>query len=286
MKKTVVAAALGDCVHVAGVSNFLQMAESAGWNTIFLGPAVPIDTIIFAAKEHNADLVGVSYRLTAENAERLLGDFAEAADELRSKGTRFAFAGTPPVASKAKALGFFEAIFDGSESTQDVLSYLKGQPPDLLRDTNAFPQTMIDRLRWKAPYPLLRHHFGLPSMAATLEGIQCIAEARFLDVISLGIDQDAQANFFHPERQDALRKGAGGVPVRSAEEYARLYAASRCGNFPLIRTYSGTDDFIALAEMYRNTIHNAWGAIPLFWFNQMEVADPGTWKAPCVSISA
>ncbi len=43
--------------------------------------------------------------------------------------------------------------------------------------------------------------------------------ADFLHVISLGIDQDAQEHFFHPERQDVRRKGAGGVPVRSADDY-------------------------------------------------------------------
>ncbi len=32
-QKTVVAGALGECVHVAGVTNFLRLAESAGWRT-------------------------------------------------------------------------------------------------------------------------------------------------------------------------------------------------------------------------------------------------------------
>ena len=100
-QKTVVAAALGECVHVAGVSNFLRLAESAGWRTIFLGPAVPVDEVLAAARREQADLVGVSYRLTPENGERLLGLFAEEAAELHEEGVRFAFAGTPPVAQKA-----------------------------------------------------------------------------------------------------------------------------------------------------------------------------------------
>ena len=54
--------------------------------------------IIAAAKQDQADLVGVSYRLTPETRERLLGEFAEAADELRPAGVRFVFAGAPPVA--------------------------------------------------------------------------------------------------------------------------------------------------------------------------------------------
>ena len=271
--KTVVAAALGECVHVAGVMNFLRLAEAAGWQTVFLGPAAPVERVLAAAREHNASLVGVSYRLTPETGERLLAEFAEAADDLRAAGVRFAFGGTPPVAERARAIGFFEQIFDGSEPTESVLAYLKGQPLDQA-GVSAYPQATIERIGWKAPFPLLRHHFGLPTMEATRAGIEQIAEARVLDVISLGIDQDAQENFFHPERQDPRRTGAGGVPVRSADDYRSLYAASRRGNYPLLRTYSGTDDFVRLAEMYVETINIAWAAVPLFWFNAMDGRGP------------
>ena len=272
-RKVVVAAALGECVHVAGVMNFLRLAEHAGWRTVFLGPAVSVKDVVEASQRERADLVGVSYRLSPETGERLLGEFAEAAADLHAAGTRFAFGGTPPVAERAKALGFFERVFDGSEPPEAVLAYLKGQP-GTGRKEQVFPQTMIERIRWKSPFPILRHHFGLPTMEATVEGITKIAEAQVLDVISLGIDQDAQENFYHPERQDPRRRGAGGVPVRSEQDYRSLYAASRRGNLPLMRTYSGTDDFIRLAEMYVETINIAWAAIPLFWFNQMDGRGP------------
>jgi hypothetical protein len=93
-------------------------------------------------------------------------------------------------------------------------------------------------------------------------------------LISLGTDQDAQENFFHPERQNPRRKGAGGVPVRTPDEFRALYRATRRGNFPLLRAYSGTDDFIQYAELLTETIHNAWCAVPLFWFNQMDGRGP------------
>ena len=105
--KTVIAAALGECVHVAGVSNFLRLAEQAGWRTVFLGPAVPVEEVLAAARREQADLVGVSYRLTPETGERLLGEFAEAADELRNAGVRFVFGGTPPVAARVAASWLF-----------------------------------------------------------------------------------------------------------------------------------------------------------------------------------
>lgn len=271
--KTVVAAALGECVHVAGISNFLRLAEAAGWRTVFLGPAVPIEQVLEAARREQADLVGISYRLTPETGERLLGQFAEAASELHEAGVRFAFGGTPPVAARAQALGFFERVFDGSQPPETVLAYLKGQRAGPPQESD-FPQSTVARIAWKSPYPLLRHHFGLPTLEATRQGIEQISAAQALDVISLGIDQDAQANFFHPERQDPRRTGAGGVPVRNAADYRALFAASRTGNYPLLRTYSGTDDFIRLAELYVETINIAWCAIPLFWFNQMDGRGP------------
>ena len=271
--KTVVAAALGECVHVAGVMSFLRLAEAAGWRTRFLGPAVPVSRVLEEAQEHEADLVAVSYRLTPDNGERLLGEFAEEADELRSAGVRFIFGGTPAVAERARGLGFFHRVFDGSEPVEDILAYLRGQEREVASE-ESYPQTTIERIAWRAPYPILRHHFGLPTMEATIQGVAEIAEARVLDVISLGIDQDAQEHFFHPERQDPRRTGAGGVPVRSADDYRALYAASRRGNYPLMRTYTGTDDFIALAEVYVDTIHNAWCAVPLFWFNRMDGRGP------------
>lgn len=279
MTKTIIAGALGECVHVAGIANFLRLAEGAGWRTIFLGPAAPIGGFLQAAQqecvnpENETVLVGVSYRLTPETGERLLGQFAEEAADLYERGVRFAFAGTPPVAARAQSLRFFERIFDGSESPEQVLAYLKGQSVQGFTASD-FPQRVVDRITWRTPYPVLRHHFGLPTMEATIAGIEKIAEAQALDLISLGTDQDAQENFFHPEKQDPRRKGAGGVPVRTPDDFRALYEASRRGNFPMLRAYSGTDDFIRYAELLTETVHNAWCAIPLFWFNQMDGRGP------------
>ena len=223
---TIVAGALGECVHVAGVINFLRLAEAAGWRTVFLGPANSIEDVLAAARQEKARLVGVSYRLTAETGERLLGEFAEAADELHANGVRFVFGGTPPVAAKVGALGFFERIFDGRQSQETILAYLKGSA-DGNGELPDFPQSLIKRIHWKAPFPLLRHHFGLPTMETSVKGIQRIADSLALDVISIGIDQDAQQNFFRPDRQNPRARGAGGVPVRSVDDYTKLYQASR-----------------------------------------------------------
>jgi methylmalonyl-CoA mutase cobalamin-binding subunit len=269
---TVVGGALGECVHVAGIYNFLRLAETQGWRTVFLGPAVSPEAFIGAVQETGADLVALSYRLTPENGEALLRAFRDAVEEAGLTDLRFCFGGTPPVVARARTLGWLERCFDGTEPVEAVIGYLRGDDPAAGRGT--YPETFRDRLAWKHPFPLLRHHFGLPTLEATEAGIREIAEAGVLDVVSLGTDQDAQEHFFHPERQDPRRKGAGGVPVRSAGDFRRLYEASRTGNHPLLRTYAGTTDLLRLAALYQETIKNAWCAVPLFWFNAMDGRGP------------
>ncbi len=222
----------------------------------------------------NADLVGVSYRLTPETGERLLGEFAEAADELHAAGMRFVFGGTPPVAKRVQALGFFEQVFDGSQPPEEVLAYLRGQPVTGDQETD-IPQTTVDRIRWKSPYPLLRHHFGLPDMEATLHGIEADRRCQGAGCDLAGHRPGCPGEFLSPGAAGPAQMGSGrgagaqrgGLPKRCTKPAAR-------GNYPLMRTYSGTDDFIRLAEMYVETIHNAWCAIPLFWFNQMDGRGP------------
>ena len=117
---------------------------------------------------------------------------------------------------------------------------------------------------------MIRHHFGLPDLDATVAGIERIAAAGVLDVVSLGPDQNFQEHFFHPERMDRAQDGAGGVPVRSADDLRRMYAATRRGNQPLLRCYSGTNDQVALAEVLLGAIHNAWCAVPVFWYSELD----------------
>ena len=64
MAGVIVAGALGNCVHVAGVAAFLNIAEQLGYKTIFLGAAVPIDKFVDAIETYEPEIVGVSYRLT------------------------------------------------------------------------------------------------------------------------------------------------------------------------------------------------------------------------------
>lgn len=271
----IMAGALGDCVHVAGVSRFLTIAEQQGHETLFTGPATDIESFVDLIHQYNPDVIGVSYRLTPENARLMLEEFWGVIRAAGMADRRFVFGGTPPVAAIARELGGFEAVFDGAEPPDALIRYLRGETSQT-GPTTIPPQNAIARIRWKAPYPILRHHFGIPafSIEPTVEGIAQIAEAGALDVISLGADQDAQEHFFRPDLQDPKSKGAGGVPFRSEEDLLRLREAAQRGNYPLLRSYSGTADLLRYAEMLVRTLNNAWCATSLFFFNAMDGRGP------------
>jgi len=279
MKKRskILGGAIGECIHIAGISHFLDLAGKLGYETIFLGPASSIEKFISAMHEENPDIVAVSYRLTPELAGTLLKEFKQACERENLLDKRFVFGGTPPVIEEARKIGLFEEFFSENDPLDKVYRWLEQLPETAGKDeTDFFPQTLVERIKFKAPFPLLRHHYGVPaeSIKPTVDGICHIAESRAIDIISLGPDQDAQENFFHPEKQNPNRKGAGGVPFRSEEELFQLYRASQRGNFPLMRSYSGTSGHIKYADMLNRTIHNAWCATSLFWFNAMDGRGP------------
>ncbi|WP_242654642.1 cobalamin B12-binding domain-containing protein [Symbiobacterium thermophilum] len=266
--RRVIGGAIGDDVHVGGVVRFLQMAEQLGYEVRCLGPAVSVERLLEEVAAYDPEIVAVGYRLTPESGRAVLAHLARAAREQGQAGRRWVLGATDPVAEHGRALGFFEAVFGGSADWQDVVDYLRGAPT---RKAGGIPpQTVVERILWKRPFPLLRHHFGQPTVEATVEGIRRISEAGVLDVISLGTDQNAQEHFFRPEEMDPREHGAGGVPVRTPDDLRALYAASRTGNYPLMRCYSGTRDQLAWAEMLHETIHNAWAAVPLFWYSQLD----------------
>lgn len=268
MMKKYLGAAIGNCVHIGGIIKFLRLAEQEGHRTVFLGPAVGIDRLVEAVSDIKPDVVAIGFRLTPQNVEPLLQELEYAIKKRKLDGIEWIFGGTRPVAEAARKFSFLSTVFDGTEDTDDVINYLRGR--NLKEAEFSYADNIIDRIKSKYPYPVLRHHFGLPSFEDTVEGVKRIAEARVLDVISIGPDQNTQQFFFSPDRMNKDLNGAGGVPIRSIEDFSRLYAASRRGNYPLLRCYSGTADVFRFAEVLKDTIHNAWCAVPLCWYNVLD----------------
>lgn len=263
----ILGASIGNCVHVAGVYHFLQLAEQEGYECMFMGPAVSIEDVFVKIEEWQPDIVALGYRLTPENVVPLLNKVRDWTEK-RSRPPAWVFGGTKPVADVAAKYGLFSFISDGFDDIGDSIRFSRGD--DQKAGAESYGRTLVERIEKSYPYPVLRHHYGVPSMEETIRGIRHISEAKVLDVISLGPDQNAQQFLF---RQDVMKKefdGAGGVPIRSEEDFRKLKAASRRGNYPLMRCYSGTADVFEYADALHRTIDNAWTAVPLFWYNELD----------------
>jgi methylmalonyl-CoA mutase cobalamin-binding subunit len=264
----ILAASIGNCVHVAGVLRFLSFAEQEGYETLFLGLATPIDELIEKAMEYDPDVIGVSYRLTAESAKGLLEKLRREILDNGLEKKRWIIGCTEPIRPIAERIDIFERIFTGFSTDENTLAYLRGRSKVITEEDN--PQDLMTRLVVKSPIPLIRHHYGVPSFEETVEGVKAIAESSVLDIISIGPDQNAQASFFRASEMKDHLEGDGGVPLRTPEQLRELYQASRRGNYPLLRCYSGTRDLLKWAQMLKDTINNAWCATPLLWYSELD----------------
>ncbi len=265
---TILGAAIGNCVHVGGLHHFLKQAESAGYRTKSLGPAVSLQALARSISEMKPDIVAISYRLTATSAKNLFEELGSIIASENIRGCRFIFGGTPPAAKEADDSGLFEMVFNGTEDPSVIDAWLHGDKKKA--GPGSFPSSLVSRINHTYPYPVIRHHFGRPSLSETIEGASLIAESGLVDIISLGPDQNAQEFFFNPASMNHELDGAGGVPLRKPEDMRAIYEATRRGNFPLLRCYSGTRDLIRWAEMSVETINNAWAAVPLCWYSVMD----------------
>jgi len=130
-------------------------------------------------------------------------------------------------------------------------------------------------LRHRQP-PLIRAHAG-PYLHNRQEAVELflkwareLADAGFLDVLSIGTSQLTQSRF--GEDWGSAPNG-GGVPINSEQEFAAVWQASRP---MLVRTYAGTKDIPSLAQMYERTINIAWHALSLWWFCRIDGRGPNT----------
>ena len=267
----IIAGTIGNCVHVAGVMNFLTLAEKEKYDTEFLGIALPIDYIIKKIKELEPDIVALSYRLTPEPLESLLEELDEKIEREKLYNIKWMFGGTELTGKVAEKSLIFNKIFYGTEDIDEVIAFLKGNE---YSENEVFAKDLKTRIESKYPYPILRHHLGLPTIKETVRAIEKVADAKVLDVISIAPDQNAQAHFFEQDKMDHRLDSAGGAPIRTPDDFIKLYNASQRGNYPLLRCYSGTKDLIPFAKVLQTTIHNAWCAVPLYWYSDLDKRGP------------
>lgn len=161
--------------------------------------------------------------------------------------------------------------------------YLNIRPlkQNMYPEFGTFKDTLVRRLDYNFEggfQPLIRAHSGPFSVELTRQ--QCLKEYNtwchqlantgYLDVLSIGTSQLSQSNF----GEDWSRKmNGGGVPVNSEKEYYDIWEAS---NPMLVRTYSATKNVMQMAKVYERSINNAWHALSLWWFNELDGRGPNT----------
>lgn len=153
------------------------------------------------------------------------------------------------------------------------------------RKRNTYPEfgtlkdTLILRLEHnfvEGFHPLVRAHSGPYGAEMTREQClyeyrrwcQSLAQAGYLDILSIGSSQLSQSNF--GEDWDGRLNG-GGVPVNSEQEYREIWDAARP---MLVRTYSATKNIRHMAEVYERNINISWHALSLWWFNELDGRGP------------
>lgn len=264
-----IVASIGNCVHAAGIYNFSVLARKEGYQVEYMGSAVPIKELVGGIIEFKPHVVALSYRLSEEGAYYLLKELEGIIGEQGFEDIIFIFGGTVETAKAARKFSYIRKVFDGSEDISESVIYLRNMEKEHAEEEIP-PQTLGERIAWKKPFPIIRHHIGLETLEDTYEHIKILAESRLLDVISLAPDQNAQEHYFQQELMPKGEDGAGGVPIRNEDHLRWMYEATRRGNYPMMRCYSGTRDLYPFSKILKDTVNNAWAAIPLTWYSQLD----------------
>jgi uncharacterized protein (TIGR01319 family) len=179
--------------------------------------------------------------------------------------------------------GFFNLIVDDFITMEEMEAFAQGTAVVAEKEEVEWADSLLERIRQvreRENRPILRAHIGIAadSIEPTVEGVQKLAEAQCLEIVSLAPDQPAQeylAKFVRGEEDpDNYLKGQGGVPIRSKEDLQRLKEATMRGNYPMTRIYSGTDELVELAKLYEGSFRMPFPAVPIFFYNEMDGRGP------------
>jgi hypothetical protein len=134
----------------------------------------------------------------------------------------------------------------------------------------------IQQVRERENRPIIRAHIGIAAdtIEPTIKAIEKLADAGAFEIVSLAPDQTSQellAKFIRGEEDpNKYLAGQGGAPIRSVEDLQRLKAATQRGNFPMARIYTGTDELVALAQLWEENLNICFPAVPIFFYNELD----------------
>ncbi|MBI5030162.1 MAG: glutamate mutase L [Chloroflexi bacterium] len=178
---------------------------------------------------------------------------------------------------------FFEVIADDYITMEELERFTKQQPVHVAREEFEWSDYLVERIRQvreRENRPILRAHIGIAAatIEPTIDGIEKLADAGALEIVSLAPDQTSQellAKFIRGEEDPSkYLAGQGGAPIRTIEDLKRLKAATRRGNYPMTRIYSGTDELLELAKLWEEHLNSCFPAVPIFFYNRMDGRGP------------
>ncbi len=179
--------------------------------------------------------------------------------------------------------GFFELIADDFVSMEELERFALKKSLAREQIKLEWSDILVERIqqvRERENRPIIRAHIGIAAetIEPTVAAIEKLSEAAAFEIVSLAPDQTSQellAKFIRGE-EDPKRylAGQGGAPIRTVEDLKRLKAASRRGNFPMSRIYTGTDELVALAHLWEEHLNSCFPAVPIFFYNELDGRGP------------
>ncbi len=184
--------------------------------------------------------------------------------------------------NKEKFKSFFELIVDDYVTMEELERFARGLPPEKPEEMTWSDDLLqrIKEVRERENRPIIRAHIGVASESIddTIKDIEKVCDAGALEIVSLAPDQPCQAylaKFVRGEEDpDKYLKGQGGTPIRSKEDLWRLKEASRRGNWPTTRIYSGTDELLEVARLFEEAFNMPFPAVPIFFYNKLDGRGP------------
>lgn len=181
-----------------------------------------------------------------------------------------------------KFKNFFELIVDDYVTMEELDLFALGKSLTRYQEVK-WSDDLLDRIkqvRELEDRPVIRAHIGIQAetIEPTVKDVEKISDAGCLEIVSLAPDQPTQAflaKFVRGEEDpEKYLKGQGGVPIRTREDLKRLKDATRRGNFPTTRIYSGTDELTELAKLFEEAFNMPFPAVPIFFYNEIDGRGP------------
>ncbi|MBN1147511.1 MAG: glutamate mutase L [Anaerolineales bacterium] len=185
--------------------------------------------------------------------------------------------------SKEAFQGFFDLIVDDFITMEELEDFARRKTTHHVHEVVPWSDDLVERLRQvreRENRPAIRAHIGIAAetIEPTIKAIEKLADAEAFEIVSLAPDQTSQellAKFIRGEEDPSkYLAGQGGAPIRTIEDLQRLKAATRRGNYPMTRIYTGTDELVALAHLWEQHLNICFPAVPIFFYNELDGRGP------------